>query len=371
MARFPTMTRSQPAHFLGIDAMRGIAALCVVVFHYQHFYLANAYARPQLPPTSSFAYGGELNFLYVNGHYAVQIFWVISGFVFTHVYLTRPTTARHFWGARIARLYPLHLVTLLYVAGIELLSLHLAGHLEIYGNFNLKQFVLQLFLASNWSTLSRGLSFNGPIWSVSYEMFAYVVFFVCLPLLRRWTLPVAVLLCAMGFAVGGSSMHLHLVNHGAFTTTGYFFVGMMLYLFSRRVSLHLPWMLIAAAVLALSALAAARLAPGTEVSIVLTAAAIVQLGVCAEHLALTRLAVFQYLGDLSYSIYLVHVPIQMTVLLTADLFFGGTRAFANNLLTLPLFLAATLFVATLAHYRFERPAGRYLRRLFKIAKPAS
>lgn len=68
------------------------------------------------------------------------------------------------------------------------------------------------------------------------------------------------------------------------------------------------------------------------------------------------------LGDISYSLYLVHVPLQMTVLLIADLAFGGTRAFAGSLLTLPIYVATTCILAHTAYRWLEYPAGRYIRR---------
>ncbi len=111
-----------PTYFVWVDALRGLAALSVVVFHYHHFYLRDAAGRPDIPETGTFPYAAILDAAYRHGGLAVEHFWVISGFVFAHVYLGRPTTMRAFWVARFARLYPLHLVTLLAVAALQAVS---------------------------------------------------------------------------------------------------------------------------------------------------------------------------------------------------------------------------------------------------------
>ncbi|KPP83924.1 MAG: hypothetical protein HLUCCA08_00285 [Rhodobacteraceae bacterium HLUCCA08] len=68
------------------------------------------------------------------------------------------------------------------------------------------------------------------------------------------------------------------------------------------------------------------------------------------------------LGDLSYAISLVHVPMQMALLLCLDLFLEGTRSFTASPLTLPIHIAMVIWVSLILHHRFEKPAGAFLRR---------
>jgi peptidoglycan/LPS O-acetylase OafA/YrhL len=92
-----------------LTPLRGIAALWVVVFHYcRHF--------PAVHPDH---YTGAI----YKGYLAVDLFFMLSGFVISHVYhrvFARRATGRHyrdFLKARVARIYPLHLtVLLLFVA---------------------------------------------------------------------------------------------------------------------------------------------------------------------------------------------------------------------------------------------------------------
>ncbi|KTT63750.1 hypothetical protein NS319_18915 [Sphingomonas sanguinis] len=113
---------------------------------------------------------------YDHGGFAVQLFWLLSGAVFVIRYGGAPFDSKRFWIWRFARLYPLHIATLLLITAIQLVSLHITGRTTVYGNFDLYHFALQLVMASAWG-LERGDSFNAPIWSVSVEILIYIVFF--------------------------------------------------------------------------------------------------------------------------------------------------------------------------------------------------
>ena len=91
-----------------IDALRGLAALGVsAVFHIG--YAVGTYRTGPLDGLPFFTW------LHDEGWTLVDLFFVISGFIFAHVYLDAAgklregVTARDFFVARFARLYPLHL----------------------------------------------------------------------------------------------------------------------------------------------------------------------------------------------------------------------------------------------------------------------
>ena len=60
-----------------------------------------------------------LNFFYINGHHAVVIFWMISGFIFFWKYSesvhAKTVSGLQFFFFRFSRLYPLHFVTLMII----------------------------------------------------------------------------------------------------------------------------------------------------------------------------------------------------------------------------------------------------------------
>lgn len=349
-----------PTYFQWIDGLRGTAALMIVIFHYHHFYLADYSARPEMPDSATFPYAGALQPLFVQGHWAVQLFWVISGFVFAHVYLPRKATLRQFVTARIARLYPLHVVTLIYIAILQTVSFTAAGHWQIYGNNDLRHFLLNLFMTSTLTTQSRGLSFNGPIWSVSLELAAYAFFFISLTGIRRFPILLPLLCCAAGFALGASALELPLLRRMIFTCAGYFFVGTVLYGLCQLLEWKVPRMLgLGAAAGAVTILGWEAL-HDTARAVLISVSLIILLAVFDLVLPVLGRRL-RPLGDISYSVYLVHVPLQITWLLAADLFWNGSRTFANSLWLLPVYTALSVLLALAAHRLIEQPAGLWLR----------
>jgi hypothetical protein len=85
-----------------------------------------------------------LRWLFDYGHSAVQYFWAVSGFVFAHVYLADSSAMRRFWLARVARLWPLHLLTLVLVAGLQAAYTRINGTAFIYHEQDWKHFLLSL-----------------------------------------------------------------------------------------------------------------------------------------------------------------------------------------------------------------------------------
>jgi peptidoglycan/LPS O-acetylase OafA/YrhL len=114
----------------------------------------------------------------------------LSGFIFFWLYSQRIAERKidllSFGYLRFSRLYPLHLATLLFVLVAQVLFKQENGSFFVYPFNDAYHFVLQLFFISNWG-FERGFSFNAPIWSVSVEVLLYIIFaFTCLLRLTRW-----------------------------------------------------------------------------------------------------------------------------------------------------------------------------------------
>ena len=109
-------------YFYGIDFLRWLAAFGVVVYHYLlHFQI------------SEIQYSSFLNYLIINKEFApkfVWLFWTISGFVFTNIYISRNINLKKFFISRFARLYPLHFLTLVLVAILQTLSNYFFSHTQ-------------------------------------------------------------------------------------------------------------------------------------------------------------------------------------------------------------------------------------------------
>ncbi len=166
-----------------LTGLRGIAALYVVLFHYVNF---------------SPAYGPVwLTGLVGHGYISVDLFFVLSGFVIAMSYgrlfdhgTTRRTYAV-FLGRRLARIYPLYLaVTLILVAAV------LLGHSERLTRADLALVIpANLLMVQSWTTIQ---DLEAPMWSISTEWAAYLVFPALLAITRRGRAPA---LLALAFAV--------------------------------------------------------------------------------------------------------------------------------------------------------------------------
>jgi peptidoglycan/LPS O-acetylase OafA/YrhL len=190
--------RPPPNKLLGLEALRFVAALAVLVWHYQHFaFIADKpidLVRNQLPLYDL------LQPFYLAGKYGVWVFWCISGFIFFWKYRDaisdRSTGGWTFLVYRLSRLYPLHFVTLLIVALLQSIYFRQHGWFFVYQANDLRHFLLQIFMASDW-VVQNGDSFNGPIWSISVEVLVYFVFFLMLRFVTRsaWLNLVVIAVC--------------------------------------------------------------------------------------------------------------------------------------------------------------------------------
>lgn len=114
-------------------------------------------------------------FILKEGYIGVSFFFILSGFILAYNYrdsiLNKKVSNKDFFIARIARIYPLHLLTLLIAVPITLQNV----------NFEISQWLKQLLFNS---TLTQSFipikkiyfSFNSPSWSISTELFFYLMF---------------------------------------------------------------------------------------------------------------------------------------------------------------------------------------------------
>lgn len=351
-------------HFNVLDLSRLLAAVAVLFWHYQHFYVAPGWGefhvnRAREPLYAWFA------FLYDHGADAVQYFWAVSGFVFAHVYLPDRQARGRFWLARVARLWPLHLLTLGLVAAMQALVLARWGDYYIYEWNDARHFLLSLFLAHYWG-LQDNQSFNGPSWSLSTEIVAYAAFWLLLPALRRAGLLVALAVAgAMTWLYARGAPDADLIN-----CVLYFFGGVGLYLAMLR-GLIAPRALIPLGLALLAVAFVANAGGAAAMAIRLPAIfAALALAVGIDHLDPEgRLRFGKTLGDASYGIYLWHFPIQLALLILLP----NIRAMAHHPSFLMFFIGAACLAGLASHRWIERPAQRWVMRhgalLLRAPKP--
>lgn len=97
--------------FRSLDALRGVAALSVVLWHWKHFFFVG-YALPVDFDEAAQPLYSLLRVFYDFGWLAVDLFFLLSGFIFFRLYSqrieNRDISAARFSAHRFSRLYPLH-----------------------------------------------------------------------------------------------------------------------------------------------------------------------------------------------------------------------------------------------------------------------
>jgi len=191
---------SIPKRFHCLDTLRGLAALILICYHWRHFWISNTGVPSTDPfPYSWFPFNNGFFVFYNYGWIGVDLFFTLSGFVFYWKYADsisrREIKPQEFFILRFSRLYPLHVLTLMLVACLQYLVIQKSSTYFTYEYNDTYHFFLNVLFAAQWG-LEDGFSFNGPIWSVSIEALMYLLFFyACLlgVVKKRYLLSVALI----------------------------------------------------------------------------------------------------------------------------------------------------------------------------------
>ncbi|PKB14898.1 peptidoglycan/LPS O-acetylase OafA/YrhL [Novosphingobium kunmingense] len=343
-----------PKQIDALTGIRGLAALGVVLYHVR-------LSLQEIVPASVIAVLGK-------GYLAVDLFFMLSGFVIWHNYAER--IAQGGWAAsgtflwrRFARVWPLHAAILGAFLGFALL-LEASG--RDASGYPFAELPLHLMLFQNWG-FSDVLTWNHPAWSISTELAAYLAFPALVMVVRWQRVPTTALLAfaaAIAAALYGlfrltdqASLGGDIPHLGLWRCLAEFAMGCLACLvWSRwrdRTAASLVCCLACAAMLAgASATAAAETA---FVPAVLFAGLLaLALGKGLAQQALGH-PVMRYLGEISYSVYLVHYL----------LFIVFKIAFVDNSMHLGWvglagYLALVLATSAVLFHKLERPAQRWL-----------
>jgi peptidoglycan/LPS O-acetylase OafA/YrhL len=372
-----------------LTPLRGIAALVVVIFH------SNLEIMAFLPINKPH--------VITSGWLWVDFFFVLSGFILCYVYsdnfkgsITRATYWKYI-KARFARVYPLHFVTMIWCLVCALIVIRYANDLHpFFGDmFRPTAVVPSLFLAQSLG-LYISTPLNGPSWSLSTEWWMYMVFPLLVPVFYRLGslgkmlalttiaglfLFVKYYLGSVNFTFPGGSPSLNVVtDYGIFRCMAGFLLGMFLftlyresvgYAFFRRSS--------AFALFFLGTLIAMHF--GIEDILVIAIFPFVILSAAYNTTTIKKILdqpFLQRLGDWSFSIYMVHVPIIFIFWIYLTLqapdrwaafppnWSGGS---VTKAITLCLVLVVlTLIVASITYKYVEVPARNYLNKKFNPRK---
>jgi len=317
-----------------LDAVRGIAAMMVVMFHYTVRYGA-LWGDPSAPFHATFGYLG------------VQVFFGVSGFVILMT-LERSRTASDFVIARASRLFPAYWVAVLATFAL-LLAFPLPDRVLSWRQGLVNLTMLQAFV--------NVPHIDGVYWSLEVELVFYAWMLALFAagwmrharaLMALWlALSIAMLLAALLLhrAVPTLASRYLLVDYSAF-----FSIGAAAYLdFRQRRVAPSTWGLFALAGVA------AWLAGGLPGLVVAAAMVLLFALLVWRRAGLLNLSPLVFIGTVSYPLYLLHQNIGYVILrnLRAQ---GVDYGWA-----IALACVVTLAAATALTFGIERPAQRRLR----------
>lgn len=381
-------SQSRP-YLTTLTPLRGIAALLVVVFH------SNLILMAFMPP-------GYTHFV-ENGWLWVDFFFVLSGFIMSYVYgkkFAENVSRAEYWrylGARFARVYPLHLVTLLWALVSCIAIVHYATALAPFfaAMFNPGAAPASLLLLQGMH-LFKAAPLNTPSWSLSTEWWVYMIFPFLVPTFAR--LKVVGKLAATALLVGfyvvlrywvgpkagpmGGHPTLNMVqDFGFFRCVAGFLLGMLVFEFYRSglgrelFRQSASFVVVFGGCLVAMHLGALDLAILAFFPFILLTAAYNETGI--KRVLDTR--PLQRLGDWSFSIYMVHVPIMLMYLVVRvkrqpDVFADFMKLISTppdyrlGAILCPILVVLTVLVAACMYRFVEVPARNYLNLQFETRR---
>lgn len=340
---------SQPApRAIGVDALRGIAALLVCLFHWEHFAFGTSNDQQ----------------LFRLGLLGVELFFMISGYVILMV-ASRETSVAHFLIARVVRLYPAYLVSVAITAAYVL----------AVGKYSLAAVLVNATMLQSFFAVPN---ITNPYWTLAFEITFYgllalvlatrklpfiewiALFCLAVGLVYRFTFPQAMTLDdqrpwgQLGFILVAPQF------------LPFFIAGMML--FRWRVGT-----LTRAGALALAlAMAVTLLGRGDFAQIsgpvyfaamcVMVASLALASGLAARNPLLVLAA---RLGQISYPLYLVHCTLANIALL------AGAAAGLSPVISVAVSIALSLGLSWFIHTRLELPLQVLYRTAGRRIRPAA
>jgi peptidoglycan/LPS O-acetylase OafA/YrhL len=351
------------AQLPALTGVRAVAAFLVLSLH----------ATQNFPSSVS----RSLPFVH-SGHLGVDLFFILSGFIIAHVYLRKlvPLRAKPigvFLWHRFIRLFPAHAAVLIGLIVLVLLARAAGIQFTSPSGWDARDLPWHFLMLHAWGVVDTA-NWNAPSWSISAEWFAYLLFPVvaaaALALPRFAALPLAaavLLLAAIVYWLNGWWLKPAWVGAPALIRVeAEFICGLLLYCWmGDAMAMPSRW----SDGLAFGAMAtfAIGTALGFNDFVLVALLAVTILGVAGRGV-LVRAVFAQramvWLGEISYSIYLVHFPVLLVMRNGIERAYGLPGSVAMQ----TVLFAASLLVVTMAaavlFYLVENPARRRLRDLF-------
>ena len=346
-----------------LTGLRGLAAWLVLFYHIR-------------AGMASYMPSGVID-IFAKGYLAVDLFFILSGFVMYLNYADRFQSLklsyyRQFITRRIARIWPLHIVILLFCCAFVVI-LMMTGRADHIG-YPLIELPLHILLMQNWG-FTDALSWNHPAWSISAELFAYLIFpfiasYIAFHRYSSFTLICGIILLTALLAfyfnmLGYSKLGQDIPKTGVIRCLIEFFIGMILCALWKKWKADPLIATIISATIVLTSMTLFLLGQLSEVIAF-------PIGFAAFLLCNAFLAqnphnplgnrVFYYLGEISYATYLVHFIFYIFF----KIIFVEDPLFVSPYLV-GLYCILVLILSSILYHAIEKPSQRWMNMKFSKA----
>ena len=328
---------------LGIDILRGLAAGAVLLYHYTYWY----------PRQFGIINAAPLTFIY--GNYGVELFFIISGFV---IFMTveRSKALWNFVVSRVSRLYPAFWVAVALttiVVSVSRVPLPSPSISQVAAN------------ATMMPRLFRFAAIDPVYWTLYYEMLFYFLMALVLATgnLARIGMVCAAWLCLSLFIqlvepyFSADSYAIAVGLTGA-RCCNLFVIGIMLYRLKTQ-KFYTPTVILLISAILMSAwgpmLSFEPISRVVYVSMIAAFAGLVWVTVSYEAL-FSWCTPLLFLGDISYSLYLIHQNVGYSIMFELD-----DYGISYPAAILPAILVVILLAAAIRRF-IEIPCQRHLRK---------
>ncbi len=364
-------------HYELLDGLRGVAALLVVLYH-----IFEGYA---------FAGGGTIKFVN-HGLLAVDFFFILSGFVISYAYDDRwgKMTLGDFFKRRLIRLHPMIIIG----AIIGVAAFLIGGRQQWSGvvtpfSWVMVAMVLTMFMipavpGAGYEVRGNGEMFplNGSMWSLFFEYIGNILY--ALIIRRLSTKLLAVLTVILGAIHAWIFVHdlsgYGMIGVGWTMDTINFWSGLVRMLFPFTVGMLLArtfkprkvkgalWLCSAILIFLftrpfIGAQSCINLNCLYEViCVIFILPVVVWLGACGSAETKFTSRISDFLGKLSYPLYLVHYPVMY--LFYAWLIRNQRYTFSDTLGVTALAILTSITLAYLSLKLYDEPVRRWLAKKF-------
>lgn len=318
------------------------------------------------------------DYILKEGFIGVSFFFILSGFILAYNYrdsfLDKSISKSDFYIARIARIYPVHLLCLLIAVPITLKDI----------SFNLSTWLTQLFFNA---TLTQSFipikyiyfSFNSPSWSISNELFFYLVFPFLIVLgskvkdnkYKKALLTMSILLIPLLMLIIPTEYYKHLFYVNPFFRVFDFIIGLILfeiYLNIKKQQRTINYDLLEVSSILLLLLffifhAWVPLVMRYSIYYWIPMSLLIfifsfQNGLISRFLSNKTLL---FLGEISFGFYMFHQLVLKYFLILNVLYLH----IKNEYYIIAIILAVSLIVSYISFIWFEKPLNKYLKTILK------